>query len=167
MQEALLAALMRFFECCSGKSRQPFIINEVDLMLRLLAGRRQPKAAAKPNTCCISKKAADLGGRQVRLCPSKAERYTQDEGAPTGAGHYRYFITNRLSRILKTIQKIRGAVQDMIKIIKLWCVKYRSNKTIDAPIDYEISVKLWRKKVLTSSQEHRQLKRPCDFATKS
>jgi len=53
--------------------------------LRLLAGRRQPKAAAKPNTHCISKKAAALGGRQVRLCPSKAERCSGDVGAPTGA----------------------------------------------------------------------------------
>jgi len=30
-REALLAASARSLECCSGKSGQPFIINEVDL----------------------------------------------------------------------------------------------------------------------------------------
>ena len=40
--------------------------------------------------------------RQVSPAPKRGERCTRNVGAPTGAGHYRYFIRDQLSRILKT-----------------------------------------------------------------
>ena len=62
----------------------------------LRLGLPPPSPSRKPSRTRIkiSWKSADPGRRQVRLCPSKAERGKGDVGAPTGAVHY--FIDEEL-----------------------------------------------------------------------
>ena len=55
----------------------------------------------------ISKKPADPGWRRMSPAPKRGEWGAGDVGAPTGAVHYRYFIRDRLYRILKTFREIR------------------------------------------------------------
>jgi len=54
---------------------------------RLAAGRGRQPACRAAHAIKLARSPAPAG-RQVRLCPSKAERCLGDVGAPTGAGHY-------------------------------------------------------------------------------
>ena len=74
---------------------------------RIALARRPPaQAAAK---------------RGLRLRRPSGE--SQDTGAPTGAGHYRYFIRDWLSPALKTIREIRERPKARLKIDKIMAVK--------------------------------------------
>jgi hypothetical protein len=89
-REALFAASVRFLACCSGKSGQPLIINEVDLDaaafgLRQAVSQKPQQSRTRTYT---SWKPAGLGRRQARPRPTEAERWNGRYGSRPSGGAY-------------------------------------------------------------------------------
>jgi len=76
---------VRFLECCSGKSGQPFIINEVDLDAAAFGWAAAAKSRSKAAHALHWQEAPPQRGAQRGFCPQKPSGKKRDMGAPAKA----------------------------------------------------------------------------------